>query len=118
MLITQVIAELYGCSPRIESGDAVIKAAKQAAQAVGAHIIGESSVEYVPHGLTAAIFLAESHIVLTTWPEHRLLLIDLLLCNPQQSHEQAISVIKDALCPDGRQISHEVPRFIGSTPPQ
>ena len=42
---------------------------------MGATVVGESTVRYVPHGLTIAVFLAESHIVLTTWPEHRLLLI-------------------------------------------
>jgi hypothetical protein len=79
MLMTQVLADCYGCEASIEDADALMAAAMAAASAVGATVVGESTVRYVPHGLTIAVFLAESHIVLTTWPEHRLLLIDTLL---------------------------------------
>ena len=79
MLMTQVLADAYRCEAGIEDADALMAAAIAGAAAVGATVVGESTVRYVPHGLTIAVFLAESHIVLTTWPEHRLLLIDTLL---------------------------------------
>ena len=69
MLMTQVLADCYGCEASIEDADALMAAAMAAAEAVGATVVGESTVRYVPHGLTIAVFLAESHIVLTTWPD-------------------------------------------------
>ena len=79
MLMTHILAEIYQCPDVIHDGIALAEAAKTAAQSVGATIVGEYEVRYVPHGLTIAIFLGEFHIVLTTWPEFRLLLVDILL---------------------------------------
>ena len=115
MIITQVLAELYGASPAIDEEAALIGAARAAAAAVGAAIVGEHAVRYVPHGLTVALFLAESHIVLTTWPEYRLVLVDLLLCNPEMDHRTAIAEIARHLCPDGQVVTHDVPRRIAAT---
>jgi S-adenosylmethionine decarboxylase len=114
MIITQVLAELYRCSPAIDEEDALIGAARAAAHSVGASIVGEHAVRYVPHGLTVALFLAESHIVLTTWPEHRLLLVDILLCNPEMDYRVAIGEIARRLCPDGQVVTHDVPRRIAA----
>src|SRR3954453_18437596 len=83
MLMTQVLADLYRCDPVMDDPGALVTAARTAAESVGATIVGEYEVRYVPHGLTVAVFLSESHIVLTTWPEHRLTLVDILLCNPE-----------------------------------
>jgi S-adenosylmethionine decarboxylase len=91
-------------------------AAMAAAEAVGATVVGESTVRYVPHGLTVAVFLAESHIVLTTWPEHRLLLIDTLLCNPDMNPDVAIDAIVQLLCPSGEVVRQRIPRRIADRP--
>lgn len=116
MLMTQVLADAYGCEASIEDADALMAAAMAAAKAVGATIVGESTVRYVPHGLTIAVFLAESHIVLTTWPEHRLLLIDTLLCNPDMNPDVAIDAIVERLCPAGEVVRQRIPRRIGDSP--
>lgn len=116
MLMTQVLADCYACEPSIEDADALMAAATAAAEAVGATIVGESTVRYVPHGLTIAVFLAESHIVLTTWPEHRLLLIDTLLCNADMDADVAIDAIVRRLCPSGEVVRSRVPRRIADKP--
>ena len=116
MLMSHILAELYDCPDVINDADAMASATKTAAQAVGATIVGEYEVRYVPHGLTIAVFLGESHIVLTTWPEHRLLLVDILLCNPEMDPHEVMKRIKESLCPDGTMIVHEVPRHIAARP--
>ena len=116
MLMTQVLADCYACEASIEDADARMAAAMAAARAVGATVVGESTVRYVPHGLTIAVFLAESHIVLTTWPEHRLLLIDTLLCNPDMDADKAIDAIVARLCPAGEVVRSRVPRRIADRP--
>ena len=114
MLMTHILAELYDCPEVIHDATALAEAAKRAAQSVGATIVGEYEVRYVPHGLTIAIFLGESHIVLTTWPEFRLLLVDILLCNPEMDPRRVIEQIKLAVCPDGTMVVHETPRRIAA----
>jgi S-adenosylmethionine decarboxylase len=116
MLITHVLADLYGCRAVIEDAAALAECAKAAAQSVGATIVGEYEVRYVPHGLTVAVFLGESHIFLTTWPEHRLALLDVLLCNPAMRYDLVVAQIKKHICPDGPIVVHEVPRRIADRP--
>jgi S-adenosylmethionine decarboxylase len=116
MFMTHVLAELYDCLPAIEDEAALAAAAREAAELVGATVIGSYEVRYVPHGLTVAVFLAESHIVLTTWPEFRLTLVDILLCNLEMDHRRATAEIKRRLCPDGRIVVHDVPRKIAAHP--
>ena len=112
MLMTHVLAELYDCLDVIEDENALAAAARTAAESVGATVIGEYEVRYVPHGLTVALFLAESHIVLTTWPEYRLTLLDVLLCNPTMDYNSVVAGIKKRICPDGTMIEHKVSRRI------
>ena len=114
MLMTHILAELYECPAIIDDASALAEAAKTAAQSVGATIVGEYEVRYVPHGLTIAIFLGESHIVLTTWPEYRLLLVDILLCNPDMNPREVAEQIKAQICPDGNMVVHETPRRIAA----
>lgn len=116
MLLTQSVAELYHCGPEIGRTEALVAAAEAAALAVGAIILDRTVVTYVPHGATVALFLAESHLVLTTWPEHALLLVDVLLCNPEMSHQAVIDEIAARLCPDGEKVIHHIPRYIGARP--
>jgi S-adenosylmethionine decarboxylase len=116
MLMTHVLAELYDCLPLIEDEASIAGALKSAAQSVGAGIVGEFGVHYIPHGLTVAVFLAESHMVLTTWPEHRLALLDVLLCNPAMDYDFVVAEIKERICPNGEMVIHRVPRKIAARP--
>jgi S-adenosylmethionine decarboxylase len=116
MLMTQVLADAYHCEASIEDSEALMAAAVAAAAAVGATVVGEATVKYVPHGLTVGVFLAESHLVLTTWPEHKLLLIDTLLCNPDMDPHVAIDEIVRRLCPAGEVVRHRVQRHIADRP--
>ena len=116
MLMSQLLADAYGCEASIESSDALMAAALAGAAAVGAQVVGEATVQYVPHGLTVAVFLAESHLVLTTWPEHRLLLIDVLLCNPEMDADRVVDEIAARLCPAGEVVRHRITRSISDRP--
>jgi len=114
MLLKQVLAELYHCCKDIAHENVLLDAAENAASSVDATIVDRYSVSYQPHGLTVAVFLAESHIVLTTWPEYDLVLVDTLLCNPDMSHKMVIEHIRKRICPDGKIVLHSVNRLISS----
>jgi S-adenosylmethionine decarboxylase len=116
MMMTQVLVDFYRCDPIMNDPAALAAVAKTAAESVGATIVGEYEMRYTPHGSTVAVFLAESHIVLTTWPEYRLTLVDILLCNPQMDHAAVAATLRRHICPDGEMKVHEVRRRIDFQP--
>ena len=68
----QLMIELKECNPELLDDLPYIKAAMtQAAEEVGAHIIGRvlPPVSH-PRGVTGILAIAESHICIHTWPEH------------------------------------------------
>ena len=81
------------------------------ARAVGATEVGRAECRYVPHGVTAVLFLAESHILVSTWPEHKSALVDVLLCNDTMDPEVVTDVILTALGA-GRSELHQTPRHL------
>ncbi|WCM24887.1 adenosylmethionine decarboxylase [Paraburkholderia bryophila] len=81
-----IAADLLRDAPTLES--ILVNAAKQAgARVLSAHFHhfgGE-------HGVTGVVLLAESHITIHTWPEHRFAALDIFMCGnarPDQAVER------------------------------
>ncbi len=101
MQIRHLLADAHGCrAPVLDDSDALLGLLRSAARAVGAHEYGRTSARYVPHGVTAVLILAESHMVVSTWPEHRLALVEILLCNEDMDPETAWEAIREGLDPE------------------
>lgn len=101
MKIRHLLADLHGCAaPLLDDADALLRLLRAGATSVGAHEYGRTTARYVPHGVTAVLILAESHMVLSTWPEHRLALVEILLCNEDMDPEEAFEAIRDGLVPE------------------
>jgi S-adenosylmethionine decarboxylase len=54
--------------------------ARRAVAAGGGHVLDESLVRFPNGAITLVLVLAESHLSIHTWPEDRLLAIDLFSC--------------------------------------
>ena len=91
--------DAQGCRGPLDDADALAAALDCAAEAVGAKIVERALARYVPHGVTAVVILAESHIIVSTWPEHRLALVDVLLCNDQMDPQVAWEALAGVLLP-------------------
>ena len=117
MILPQALAEMYHCTAEIRDAEALLSALEAVAVKVGATVLDRKVITYEPYGATVAVFLAESHLILTTWPEHDLMLVDALLCNPRQDQHVVIRDIARRFCPDGKVIVHEVQRHITRHPP-
>ncbi|HEY9651869.1 MAG TPA: adenosylmethionine decarboxylase [Coleofasciculaceae cyanobacterium] len=52
--------------------------------------------QFSPHGVTATVTLAESHIAIHTWPEYGYFAADLFFCG-RGKPEQAMQVLQTAL---------------------
>jgi len=92
--VQHLLVDALNCGGPLNDLNFIKEAMTRAAEAVGATVVGEAECRYVPHGITAVLFLAESHILVSTWPEHRTALFDIMLCNTGME----IDAAKDVLC--------------------
>jgi S-adenosylmethionine decarboxylase len=59
---------------------ALTAVAREAVDAGGGHVLGESHVVFPNGAITLVLILAESHLSVHTWPEESLVAIDLFSC--------------------------------------
>ena len=92
-----LLAELHGCDPAILSDlEAVTRAMLEAAAQSGATIVTHSFHHFSPHGVSGAVIIAESHLAIHTWPEHRFAAVDYFSCGAVEA-EAAIRSLQVAL---------------------
>ena len=95
--IPHLLVDAFDCSGPLDDLERIQRAMHAGAEAVGATVVGQAECRYVPHGVTAVLFLAESHILVSTWPEHRTALVDVLLCNASMDTETVADTVLEAL---------------------
>ena len=89
------LLDLYGCDEAILKDDGRLKTALvAAAQAAEATILTEHFHTFGgTGGVTGVLLLAESHISIHTWPEHRFAAIDAFICGGMK-----LEKVKEILC--------------------
>jgi S-adenosylmethionine decarboxylase len=100
--VAQVVFDLYGCRGDLSSHDPIEEAVRKGCDAVGATVVRVVHHCYVPHGLTLVAILLESHVVISTWPEHRFASVEIFLCNPSMDPRLVGRPIVDVLRPTRR----------------
>ena len=113
MRIRHLLVDAHGCAGALDDPDLLLELLRKGAAAVGAHEQGTCDVRFVPHGATVVLVLAESHMLLSTWPEHRLALVEVLLCNPSMDPHVAWQEVEAFLQPQRVEL-REVVRGIES----
>ena len=88
----QVMLELKDCNRELLDDLPYIRGALvEAANDVGAQILGESFHHFDPHGVTGILAIAESHLCIHTWPEYGYAAADIFTCGdgvlPQRAAE-------------------------------
>lgn len=100
--VKEFIIDAFGCQQDLTNPSIARESAsiiKSAANKAGATVIDIHFTEYTIHGFTTVALLAESHIILTTWPELSYASINIYLCNPDMNHEVALNHIISYLKP-------------------
>ncbi|MGH3752005.1 MAG: S-adenosylmethionine decarboxylase family protein [Pseudonocardiaceae bacterium] len=69
-----------GCRGDLTDNELLIASIRKAAGASGLSVVGEAVYAFVPHGLSVALLLAQSHLVLSAWPEYQTAVLDLMVC--------------------------------------
>ena len=93
-----IMLELKGCNPKLLDDIAYIRDSMiDAADGVGAHILGESFHHFDPRGVTGILALAESHICIHTWPEHAYAAADIFTCGSSIEPHRAAQLLIERL---------------------
>lgn len=67
-----------------------------AAAAAGARVLSAHFHHFGgEHGVTGVVLLAESHITLHTWPEHRFAALDIFMCGKARPEAAAAQIARD-----------------------
>lgn len=73
--------ELYDCpAERINSPAEAEHILVAAANVMRATIVGSHFHAFSPHGVSGVVIIAESHLTVHTWPEHRYAAVDVFSC--------------------------------------
>lgn len=110
-----LISELYDCDEEILNDVEQIEyLMKKAAIESGATIVTSTFHRFLPHGVSGAIIVSESHLAIHTWPEYNYASLDIYTCGDSVDPWKAFYYLKDALN-SKRQESQEFKRGVFSS---
>jgi S-adenosylmethionine decarboxylase len=112
MTVTELIVDAYGCAADLSDSDRLMETAREAARSVGATIAEEACHRFQPHGLTLCLILKESHLIVSTWPEHGMAIVNIFLCDPTMSTHKVWETLSKLLKP-ARTTFHSIDHKIG-----
>jgi spermidine synthase len=96
---SHVLTDISGStSPLLNDGQGLEDLLARAAEAVGATVLARHHHAFTPHGVTAVVVLAESHVSIHTWPEWGGATLDAYTCGPVDP-ERLIDIIVEGLSP-------------------
>ena len=99
MKIKQLNLDCFKCQGPLNNGRELVKIMKEAAYSEGAKIIGSRVQNYPRYGLTAVVFLAESHVLVSTYPEIDYAIVEVFMCNDQMDPKRVGHLILEYLKP-------------------
>jgi S-adenosylmethionine decarboxylase proenzyme len=92
-----LLVEYTACDATVLADlDRVTAAMLAAAEASGATIVTHSFHHFSPHGVSGAVIIAESHLAIHTWPEHRFAAVDFFSCGSVDM-DRGLAVLRTAL---------------------
>jgi S-adenosylmethionine decarboxylase len=93
-----VIAELDGCDPATLSDLPIVRSILlEAARRTKATVLTDEMFAFKNGGVSGFVLLAESHVSIHTWPEHRYAAIDLYTCGDHTMPELGCAYLAAAL---------------------
>ena len=113
----QLAVDLFDCASETDLNhvEFVREAMLTAAKAGNATIVDECFHHFSPHGVSGVVVIAESHIAVHTWPEHRYLAVDIFTCGTGCSPEKMQESLIESFQP-GRTTMEETERGVMSIP--
>ena len=98
-LLRRWSVNLQQCAGQLDDATAIKEAMLCGCRNAGANLRQQATEQFLPHGVTVAMILAESHYVVSTWPEHGFVTLDVAVCNPQLDIQLLVVPVIDLLQP-------------------
>lgn len=95
----QILCDCWDCQADITSAETVLAALKESARRANVTLLELFSHEFSPEGFTAVAMIAESHILIHTWPEKRYVAVDVFTCGSNAMPERAMEVVREVFEP-------------------
>lgn len=92
-----LVADFHGCTADLNDPRLIMETLEQACQVARATVVERSGHHFSPYGVTAVVVIAESHLAVHTWPEHRYAAVDLFTCGTSVDTWKAFEFVKKAL---------------------
>jgi len=103
-----ITIDLYECKSSILNSKYDIQYLLQAAaKRAKTKILNVYTHHFDPQGITCVIAIAESHLVIHTWPEHKFASIDIYTCGDDAMPEKAKDYIVEILQPQRKEIKEQ-----------
>ncbi len=84
-MIQEWVVDAYGCAGDLSDLANLEKIARAALEKIGATVVAKAEHKFQPHGVTLCLVLQESHFIVSTWPEYRMMIVNIFLCNPKMN---------------------------------
>jgi S-adenosylmethionine decarboxylase len=110
--IKQLLVDAYGCDADLNNQEFLMDALEAAAVEVGAKIVRKITQKFSPVGMSAILILAETHLSIHTWPEHRYAAVDVFVCGEGKDPYKAWKILMERLQPESHEM-RELIRTIG-----
>ncbi len=89
-----LLLELKGCDKEVLNDASFLREALlTAAGEAGATVLGESFHQFNPHGVSGVVMIAESHLVIHTWPEYGYAAADIFTCGDSVQPVKAAEIL-------------------------
>ena len=83
-LAQHTLIDFHGCDAQVlASADALRPLVMDAVIQAGGTIVTDVFHGFSPHGVSGVVVIAESHVAIHTWPEHRFAAVDVFSCSPR-----------------------------------
>lgn len=98
-IVREWSTDCYACAGDLDDAEGLEAALRAGSVKVGATVLGASRTVYQPVGVTVFLPLAESHAMVSTWPEHRYAIVSILLCNDTMDPRVVLDSVLERLKP-------------------
>ncbi|MDP2316209.1 MAG: adenosylmethionine decarboxylase [Pseudomonadota bacterium] len=93
-----LLVELYECDAALlDDLDGITDAMVEAALEAGATVIDRTFHRFAPQGVSGVVVIAESHLAIHTWPEHRYAAVDVFTCGTRVSPDRCADILCERL---------------------
>lgn len=105
---SQIVADLFDCDEELLKHVETVEAAMIAGAIEGhATIVSKCFKQFDPFGVSGVLVIAESHIAIHTWPEHKYAAIDIFTCG----NEMITKAVADELIKQFKSTNYKIHSF-------